>query len=131
MIEFETGSLVQFNGSISSIIAMANGIAKLSNGQEVAYDQLCPVEIGDPLDKQITLVFDNIRYPAGDVKTEKIKYYQDCFLLQGKTIKDVLKENPSINYLHEPWWVHPSRRGSLPVQNWLLKNTEGLRLSYK
>ena len=118
MTNFDFGSFVQIDGRICSITAITNEIAKLSNGQKVAYDQLCPVEIGDPLDKQITLVCDNIRYPAGDVKTEPIKYYQDYYLLQGKTIKEVLKENPSIKYLHE-------------LQDWLLKNTEGFRLSYK
>lgn len=118
MKDYIIGSFVQINGRLCSIIAMENGIAKLSNGQEVSYDQLCPVEIGDPLDKQITLVCDNIRYPAEDVKTEPIKYYQDCCLLQGKTIKEVLKESPSINFLHE-------------LQNWLLKNREGFRLSHK
>lgn len=118
MIEFEIGSFVQFNGRLCSIIAMADGIAKLSNGEEVAYDQLYPVKTGDPLDRQITLVCDNMRYPAGDVKTEPIKYYQDCYLSQGKTIKDVLKENPSIIYLHE-------------LQNWLLKNSGDFHLINK
>lgn len=114
-MEFEIGNFVQFDGRLCSIIAMANGLAKLSDGHEVAYDQLCPIEIGYSLDKQITLVCDNIRYPAGDIKNEHIKYYQNCRLLQGKTIKDVLKENPSIRHLHE-------------LQEWLLKNTEGFRL---
>lgn len=118
MKEFGKGNFIQFDGRLCSITAMTNGIAKLSNGQEVANEQLCPIEIGDPLDKQITLVCDNIRYPSVDVKTGPIKYYQDCYLLQGKTIKDVLKEYPSIKYLHE-------------LQDWLLKNTEGFRLSHK
>lgn len=118
MTDFKEGYFVQFKGCICSIIAMANGIAKLRNGQEVTYDQLYPVKTGDPLDRQITLVCDNMRYPAGDVKTEPIKYYQDCCLSQGKTIKDVLKENPSIIYLHE-------------LQNWLLKNAEGFYLTNK
>ena len=115
MTIFKTGNFVRSDGRLCSIIAMENGIAKLSNGQEVACAQLHPIKIGDPLDKQITLVCDNIRYPLGDVKTGTNKYYQDCYLLQGKSIKDVLKENPSIIYLHE-------------LQNWLLKNTDGFRL---
>ena len=65
MKEFGKGSFIQFDGCLCSITSMTNGIAKLSNGQEVANDQLCPIKIGDPLDKQITLVCDNIRYPAG------------------------------------------------------------------
>ena len=115
MTDFKEGYFVQFNGRLCTIIEMADGIAKLSNGQEVAYDQLYPVKTGDSLDRQITLVCDNIRYPAGDIKTEPIKYYQDCYLSQGKTVKNVLKENPSILYLHD-------------LQNWLLNNTEGFRL---
>ena len=118
MIELEIGSFVQFNGRLCSIIAMADGITKLSNGQEVAYDQLYPVKTGDPLDRQITLVCDNMRYPAGDVKTEPIKYYQDCCLSQGKTIKDILNENPSIKHLHE-------------LQDWLPKNADGFYLVNK
>ena len=118
MKEFGKGSFIQFDGCLCSITSMTNGIAKLSNGQEVANDQLCPIKIGDPLDKQITLVCDNIRYPIGDFKTEPIKYYQDCCLLQGKTIKDVLKESPSINYLHE-------------LQDWLLKNADGFHIANK
>ena len=118
MIEFDIGSFVQFNGRLCSIIALVNGIAKLSNGQMVACEQFTPIEIGNPLDKQITLVCYNLRYPAGDIKTESIKYYQNCYLLQDKTINDVLKENPSIRYLHE-------------LQNWLLINTEDFRLVNK
>lgn len=118
MKEFNIGNFVQFDGCLCSIIAMVDGIATLSNGYEVSNEQLCPVKIGDPLDKQITLMCDNLRYPAGDIKTEPIKYYQDCYLLQGKTIKDVLKENPSIIYLHE-------------LQNRLPKNTEGFHLVKK
>ena len=118
MKEFNIGNFVQFDGCLCSIIAMADGIAKLSNGQEVAYDQLYPVKTGDPLDRQITLVCDNMRYPAGDVKTEPIKYYQDCCLSQGKTIKDILNENPSIKHLHE-------------LQDWLLKNSEDFHLINK
>ena len=91
MIEFEIGSFVQFNGRLCSIIEMADGIAKLSNSQEVAYDHLYSVKTGDPLDRQITLVCDNIRYPAGDIKTEPIKYYQDCYLSQGKTCQKCFK----------------------------------------
>lgn len=115
MTGFDIENFVQFDGYLCSIIAVTNGIAKLSNDHEVACDQLCPIKIGDPLDKQITLVCDNLRYPAGEVKTEPIKYYQDCCLLQGNTIKDVLRENPSIKYLHE-------------LQGWLLNNMEGFRL---
>jgi hypothetical protein len=118
MTDIKEGYFVQFNGRLCSIIAMVNGIAKLSNGQEVAYDLLYPVKTGDPLDRQITLVCDNMRYPAGDVKTEPIKYYQDCYLSQGKTIKDVLNENPSIKHLHE-------------LQDWLLKNSEDFHLINK
>ena len=115
MKDCNIGSFVQFDRRLCSIIAMTDDIAKLSNGQEIACDQLNPIEIGESLDKQITLVCDNIRYLPGEVKMESNKYYQDCFLLQGKTIKDVLKENPSIKYLHE-------------LQNWLMNNTEGFRL---
>lgn len=118
MTDFKEGDFVQFNGRLCSITVMVNGIAKLSNGQKVACEQLTPIEIGNPLDKQITLVCDNLRYPAGEIKTEPIKYYQNCYLLQDKTIKDVLKENPSIKYLHE-------------IQNWLLINTEDFRLVSK
>ena len=118
MKEFNIGNFVQFDGCLCSIIAMVDGIATLSNGCEVSNEQLCPVEIGAPLDKQITLMCDNLRYPAGDIKTEPIKYYQDCYLLQGKTIKDVLKENPLIIYLHE-------------LQNWLPKNADGFYLVNK
>ena len=65
MTDFKEGYFVQFSGCISSIFALADGIAKLSNSQEVAYDHLYSVKTGDPLDRQITLVCDNIRYPAG------------------------------------------------------------------
>lgn len=116
MTDYKIGSFVHFNGRLCSIIEMADGIAKLSNSQEVAYDHLYSVKTGDPLDRQITLVCDNNnRYPAGDVKIGPIKYYQDCYLSQGKIIKDVLKENPSIIYLYE-------------LQNWLLRTTESFRL---
>ena len=118
MTDFGKGSFIQFDGRFCSITAMTNGIEKLSNGQKVANDQLFPIKIGDPLEKKITLVCDNIRYPIGVVKTEPIKYYQDCCLLQGKTIKEVLKENPSINYLHE-------------LQDWLMKNADGFHIVNK
>ena len=118
MTDFDKGSFVQFDGHLCSIIAVTNGIAKLSNDHEVACDQLCPLERGNHLDKQITLLCDNIHYPAGDVKTEPIKYYHVCCLSQRKTIKDILKENLSIRYLHE-------------LQDWLLKNADGFHIANK
>ena len=116
--DFDIGSFVQFDAHLCSIIAVTNGIAKLSNDHEVACNQLCPVKIGAPLDKQITLVCDNIHYPAGDVKTEPIKYYQVCCLSQRKTIKNIFKENSSIKYLHE-------------LQDWLLTNADGFHVLNK
>ena len=49
MTIFKTGNFVRIDGRLCSIIAMENGIAKLSNGQEVACAQLHPIKIGDPL----------------------------------------------------------------------------------
>ena len=38
MTDFDKGSFVQFDGHLCSIIAVTNGIAKLSNDHEVAFD---------------------------------------------------------------------------------------------
>lgn len=56
MIEFDIGSFIQIDGRLCLITAMNNGIAKLSNVQEVTCNQLCSVEIGNSLDKQNTLL---------------------------------------------------------------------------
>ena len=111
MTDFEIGYFVQFDGHLCSIIAVTNGIAKLSNDHEVACNQLCPIIKGDPLDKQITLVCDYTRFLPGDIEIESKKYYQDCYILQAKAIRDFLKQSPSI--------IH------------LLDNTEDFRLANK
>ncbi len=116
MTDYKDGDFVQFKGYLCTITEMKDGIATLSNSYQVALNMLCPVEIGNPLDRTIMLVCDIIRYP--DCKTKPIKYYQDCYISQDKTIKDVLNDNPSIKYIHE-------------LQDWLHKNAEGFHLVYR
>lgn len=116
MTNLKKEHFVQFEGMVHTIVVIKDGIARLCNGQDVDYDLLAPIEIGGPFDKRFTLVNDLIRFPCGVVKNEPVKPYIDCYVSQEMTISDVLKENPSIRFIHE-------------LQDWLLTNTKGCRLA--
>lgn len=114
---YKKGDFAQFNGLLCTIAAIKDGDAVLGNGQEVKFEEISPVLIGSSLDNYITLVCDFLRYPpiSGEIPLDTFKYYQDCYISEDKTIRDVLEENPQIKFLHQ-------------LQEWLDSNEEGCRL---
>ena len=114
---YKKGDFAQFNGLLCTIAAIKDGVAILTNGQEVIIEEISPVLIGSSLDNRITLVCDILRYPpiSDKIPLDTFRYYQDCYISKDKTIRDVLKENPQIKFLHQ-------------LQEWLASNEEDFHL---
>lgn len=117
MGEYKKGNFVQTNGLLCTIAAIKDGFAVLGNGQEVEMQDINPVLIGSSLDNRITLVCNILRHPhiLGEIPLDTFRYYQDCYISKDKTIRDVLKENPQIKFLHQ-------------LQEWLSSNEEDFHL---
>jgi formate hydrogenlyase subunit 4 len=62
MTDIKEGYFVQFSGRLCPIIEIADGLAKLCNGQKVASYLLCPVVADTFLDIKFTQVCDYLRF---------------------------------------------------------------------
>lgn len=118
---YKKGDFAQFNGLLCTIATIKDGVAVFANGQEVKVEEISPVLIGSSLDNRITLVCDILRYPpiSGKIPLDTFRYYQDCYISKDKTIRDVLKENPQIRFLHQLQEWLSSNEKEFHLQSWI------------
>lgn len=110
--KYKVGDFVLHDDIVSSIENINEEIIKLHFGKIVSREDIKPVPINSIYDRNITLLFENLRAPiitSGERSPiSPRKNYMECFINSTTSVRDVV-EKEGFEYVHE-------------LQEWLRNN---------